>query len=73
MKVYANKKGDSGVLAYEVGRDFIRLRFRDSDKIYTYSNESAGMQNVTSMKRLAESGKGLSTFVTRNVRDKFEK
>lgn len=60
------------MLAYEFGPDFIRLRFRDRDDVYTYSYRSAGKKNVDAMKKLAASGKGLSTFVTRKARDKFE-
>jgi DhnA family fructose-bisphosphate aldolase class Ia len=73
MKRYANKQGTSGVVAYEIGADFIRLKFRESEETYSYSYTSAGKANVEKMKKLAAAGQGLSTFVTRKVRDKFEK
>ncbi|RZJ72868.1 hypothetical protein [Flavobacterium sp.] len=73
MKRYANKSRHSGVIAYEKGPDFIRLLFRDNSDVYTYSNRSAGKTNVERMKRLASEGEGLTTFVTRNVKDKFER
>lgn len=58
--------GDSGVVAYEAGPDFIRVRFRNGDT-YLYTCESAGAYNVDHMKELAAAGKGLSTFVSRTV------
>ena len=73
MKRYRSKNGKSGVAAYENGQDFIRILFRDSPEVYTYSNRSAGKSNVERMKRLALEGEGLATFVTRNVRNKFER
>lgn len=72
MEPYKNKQGNSGVLAYELGPDFIRLRFRDRDDVYTYSYRSAGKRKIESMKKLAKTGKGLSTFVSRHVRDQYE-
>ena len=73
MKRYPDKHGNSGVVAYESGKDFIRLLFRDRADVYTYSNRSAGKTNVDRMKELARQGEGLSAFVSRNVRDKFER
>lgn len=73
MKRYGNKNGNAGVVAYETGQDFIKLMFRDRAEVYTYSDRSAGKSNIERMKRLAQSGEGLTTFVTRNVHDKYEK
>lgn len=73
MKRYANKNGNAGVVAYETGKDFIKLLFRDRAEVYTYSDRSAGKSNIERMKRLAQSGQGLTAFVTRNVHDKYEK
>jgi len=60
-------------VAYESGPDFIRLLFRDSSEVYTYSVRSAGRANIETMKRLAGAGEGLTSFVSRNVRNLFEK
>jgi hypothetical protein len=72
MKPYLNLSGDSGIVAYSIGADFIRIRFRGSEEIYTYSHASAGRGNIQEMKRLARSGKGLATFISREVRDQYE-
>lgn len=70
MKPYKNLSGNSGVLAYEIGEDYIKVKFRDGD-VYLYNYSVTGKFNVERMKELAEEGKGLSTFISRNVRDDY--
>jgi len=72
MIPYKNITGNSGVVGYDPGKDFIVIQFVNN-VIYRYSYASAGMDNVEKMKLLARSGKGLSTFISRNVKDKYEK
>lgn len=68
MESYLNKSGNSPITHYEIGSDCITIRFKGG-KDYTYSNGGkAGESNVDTMKALAVSGSGLSTFITRNVR-----
>ena len=62
MKRYGNRSGNAGVTAYEYGRDWIRLRFVDGDT-YTYLARDIGAANLKTMKRLADSGEGLTTFI----------
>lgn len=52
MQPYRNLAGDSGVVAYETGADFIRVRFIGGDT-YLYTYRSAGARNVEQMKLLA--------------------
>jgi len=73
MKRYPNRSGNAGIAAYESGPDYIRLQFRDSAEVYTYSYRSAGKANVEKLKQLAIEGQGLTTFVNRNVRHLFER
>lgn len=63
MLPYANRSGNSGVSAYEIGPDFIRLQFQ-SGTSYTYTYDSAGREHVERMKQLAASGRGLSKFLS---------
>jgi hypothetical protein len=72
MKKYLDISGNSGVSAYESGHDCIMVKFRDSGKVYRYSYRSAGKRAVDKMKALAVTGKGLSTYITRYVREKYE-
>lgn len=72
MKLYQNKSGNSGVFAYETGRTFIRIQFLEGAR-YTYSYKSASKEHVEQMKLLAEEGKGLSGYISRHVKDAYDK
>lgn len=67
---YGNRAGNSGVMAYEIRRDGIRVEFIDG-RIYTYTYRSAGRENVERMKLLARSGRGLSGFISTHVKDRY--
>ncbi|MGQ2982021.1 hypothetical protein [Flavobacterium sp.] len=72
MQRYRNLEGHSGVTAYEVRDDGIRVEF-NHDTVYLYTYASAGKRVIDKMKKLAGAGKGLSTYISRTVKDKFEK
>ncbi len=65
MQRYGNLSGNSGVVAFEAGADFIKVQFKDGDT-YTYTALSAGAQTVARMKQLAQAGRGLATFINTN-------
>ena len=62
METYRNLSGNSGVQAFEIGADFIRVQFKHG-KTYLYSYQSAGGANIEELKRLARLGQGLNTFI----------
>lgn len=68
MIFYKDINGDSGVLAYEIGADFIDVQFKGTSKVYRYSYQSAGRESVERMKSLAKSGDGLNSFINNNVK-----
>jgi len=70
MKRYRNLEGHSGVVAYEIGDRAIKVRFRDGDT-YLYNDAATGAAAVASMQALALAGRGLSTFISKYVRDKY--
>ena len=70
MKRYKNISGNSGVTAYEVNEDNISIQFNDAVYLYTYA--SAGKKTIEKMKKLAAAGKGLSTYISQTVKEKFE-
>ena len=72
MKNYNNISGESGILAYETGDKWIQIKFINGD-VYLYSYTIPGEGHVEQMKILAEKGKGLSTYISKNVRARFEK
>jgi hypothetical protein len=71
MKRYANLDGRCGVLEFEIGPDWILLRFRDRPELYLYNRDKPGIGKVLQMKRLALAGRGLTTFVNQRVRDNY--
>lgn len=72
MKTYKDIDGDSGVVAYEYGADFIRVQF-STGAIYLYTYNSASRQNIEKMKQLADGGDGLNAFINTTVRKNYEK
>lgn len=63
MQPYKDIDGDSGVEAYEYGDDYIRIKFKNTGRIYEYTNATAGAATISTMKRLADSGEGLQAFI----------
>jgi hypothetical protein len=70
---YQNLSGDSGVAAYEIGADLIKVRFQGSADVYVYTTQSAGARHLREMKRLAVLGRGLSTYISRHTHDRYER
>lgn len=66
MAHYSSKSGKkSGIIAYEIGDDFITVIFEGFKK-YKYSHSSAGKSAVNAMKRLAVASQGLSTYIAQH-------
>lgn len=79
MIPYKNLSGRSSVdkfdgkivIAYGAGKDYIRVKF-NTGAIYKYTYQSAGRENVETMKILAEQGIGLNSFIKLNVDKMYE-
>ena len=67
MERYKNLGGDSGVAAYEIAGDSIKVQFNDG-AVYLYTSQSTGAANLAELKRLATGGSGLNSFISRVVR-----
>jgi len=72
MKKYQNIDRDSGVDSFEIGLDYIRIKF-SNNSVYLYTYSSAGREKIEKMKVLAELGEGLNSFINRVVKRKYEK
>ena len=72
MPHYKNLSGHSGVVAYETATDSITLTFTDGGR-YLYTSVSVGRAALDRMIALAKAGRGLSTFVSQHVRDRYER
>ena len=73
MEIYKNVNGDLNVFCYTIGSDFIDVQFKGTPQIYRYTYNSAGKENVDTMKKLAINGCGLNSFINRNVKYLYEK
>ena len=71
MRHYGAHTRKHGVSAFEVQLDAIDVEFT-SGWVYRFSYEKTGALRVERMKQLAESGHGLSTFINRHVRNRYE-
>lgn len=71
MEPYKDLTGNSGVTAYEISDNGISIEF-NHDTVYLYTNASTGKRRIEKMKRLAADGKGLSTYISQTVKEKFE-
>ncbi len=71
MQHYRNTSGNSGVLAYNYDEDSINVMFSDGS-VYKYSYRSAGENTVEELKRLADLGSGLNSYINRFARKSYE-
>ncbi|MFL9842855.1 hypothetical protein [Flavobacterium rhizosphaerae] len=72
MERYKNKQGHSGVTAYNIAAKSITVTFNNNTS-YCYTYGSTGKKAVEHMKELAKNGRGLSTYISRYVKQKFER
>jgi len=72
MQRYRDIDRDSGVSEYEIGDDFIRVKFGDG-AIYRYTGSSVGGYHLEQMKCLANQGDGLNSYIMKNVKKRYER
>jgi len=70
MEHYKNLGGNSGVVGYEIGSDFIKVQFSDG-AVYLYTHASAGSHHIEHMQHMARSGQGLNSFINTTVRKAY--
>jgi hypothetical protein len=66
MNRYKNISGISGVTHYSIGRDFIKVKFKESPGIYIYDYSLNGAVHIEEMKKAAVKGLGLSTYIAQH-------
>lgn len=71
MPPYGGNSKKPGVKSYEIGPDSIDIEF-SSGWIYHFTHAKPGPLRVERMKELAQSGHGLSTFISKHVKNRFE-
>ena len=70
MQRYGNQNRESGVVAYDIDAGQIIVQFRNGDR-YLYTEDSAGAANIARMQELARAGRGLSSFISQHVHDRY--
>ena len=70
MQRYGNQGRESGVVAYDIDAGRIIVQFRNGDR-YLYTEDSAGAANIAKMQELARAGRGLSSFISQHVHDRY--
>ena len=70
MERYKNLSGKSGVRAYQIRERSVVIEFEGDGK-YLYTYDRPGEQQVEEMKRLAVEGLGLSTYISRTVKNRY--
>lgn len=70
MRSYTNPRGNSGVVGYETGADYIDIEFREGGR-YRYTHQVPGRQHVEVMKQLAAEGQHLATYINQHVRERY--
>lgn len=71
MEAYQNKSGISGVIAYEIGSDFIKVKFHGNNGVYLYNYQIPGAMHVEAMKKKAMDGIGLATYISKHVNTNY--
>ena len=71
MYRYRNLNGNSNVIAYDIGDDYVDVMF-SGGSVYRYSYSSAGDADIERMKQLAAQGYGLNSFIMKHCRYKYE-
>jgi len=73
---YKNLSGRSNVLCYQIGDNFIDVKFMTAGKggcdTYKYTYQSAGSDKIEHMKNLATAGQGLNSFINTQVKKDYE-
>ena len=70
MQRYGNQSRESGVVAYDIDAGQIIVQFRNGER-YLYTEDSAGAANIARMQALAKAGRGLSSFISQHVHDRY--
>lgn len=68
MKNYGNTDKASNITAYEIGANYIKVKY-NSNSVDTFSYDKAGRNHVELMKSLAESGSGLKRYISKYARN----
>jgi hypothetical protein len=67
MHPYKNLSKNAGILAYDFAGNDIIVKFTNN-VIYLYTEKENGKEQIEKMKKLAEKGEGLTTYINQNIK-----
>jgi hypothetical protein len=67
---YGDGRSEIGVTRYMMEWDAIHVQFHD-ERVYVYDANKPGVGAVQEMQRLARAGKGLSTYISQHVGNRY--
>jgi hypothetical protein len=70
MQPYGDHARQHGVVSYDIGPESIDVEFT-SGWVYRFTYDRPGALRVNRMKELAQSGRGLSTFISKYVKNRY--
>ncbi len=70
MQPYLDPDGNSGIAAYELGDDWIIIKFKSGSR-FLYNTQSCGAENIAQMKKLAVLGNGLQSYINLKVKKRY--
>lgn len=72
MTPYRNLGRNSNIIAYEANDDSIHVIFKSGAcRNYLYNSIRPGKADVEKMKALAEQGRGLNSYISSVVKDRY--
>ena len=72
MPRYENLRGNSKILRYSLGDEYIKIQFEYNPEYwFVYSYKTPGKEAVEEMKKKAEAGKGLAFFIWNNIDNNY--
>ena len=69
MQAYLNRSRRSRIISFETGHDYIKLHFQNG-RLRVFNEKAYGVKAIADMKRLATEGRGLYTYILKNITDK---
>lgn len=72
MKTYGNFSKGSNITSFQIGDNFIKIKYTDTSKVFTYSYKKAGQKNIDNMKLLASCGSGLNRYINTFAKHLFD-
>ena len=72
MQEYGNQNGNSGIVGFEIGNDYIDVEFKNGG-IYRYRETVIGKLAFLNMCAAACIGNGLNAYINQSVRAKAER